>query len=234
MDHISLHFIQRGEGEPLLLLHGNGEDSSVFSAQMDYFSPKYRVMALDTRGHGKSPRGTAPFSIETFAEDLLDFLDQQGLEKVHLLGFSDGGNIALTFALRHQERLMSLILNGADLFPSGVKPSVQVPIVLGYWAARAAALFSRDAVPKMELLRLMVKEPHIPPEALGAIRVPTLVIAGTGDMIKEEHTRLIHRQIPGSRLALIPGDHFIAQKNPEPYNRAVEEFLESRAGEEAP
>ena len=234
MDHISLHFIQRGEGEPLLLLHGNGEDSSVFSAQMDYFSPKYRVMALDTRGHGKSPRGTAPFSIETFAEDLLDFLDQQGLEKVHLLGFSDGGNIALTFALRHQERLLSLILNGADLFPSGVKPSVQVPIVLGYWAARAAALFSRDAVPKMELLRLMVKEPHIPPEALGAIRVPTLVIAGTGDMIKEEHTRLIHRQIPGSRLALIPGDHFIAQKNPEPYNRAVEEFLESRAGEEAP
>ena len=234
MDHISLHFIQRGEGEPLLLLHGNGEDSSVFSAQMDYFSPKYRVMALDTRGHGKSPRGTAPFSIETFAEDLLDFLDQQGLEKVHLLGFSDGGNIALTFALRHQERLLSLILNGADLFPSGVKPSVQVPIVLGYWAARAAALFSRDAVPKMELLRLMVKEPHIPPEALGAIRVPTLVIAGTDDMIKEEHTRLIHRQIPGSRLALIPGDHFIAQKNPEPYNRAVEEFLESCAGEEAP
>ena len=185
MDHISLHFIQRGEGEPMLLLHGNGEDSSVFSAQMDYFSPKYRVMALDTRGHGKSPRGTAPFSIETFAEDLLDFLDQQGLEKVHLLGFSDGGNIALTFALRHQERLLSLILNGADLFPSGVKPSVQVPIVLGYWAARAAALFSRDAVPKMELLRLMVKDPHIPPEALGAIRVPTLVIAGTGDMIKE-------------------------------------------------
>ena len=234
MDHISLHFIQRGEGEPLLLLHGNGEDSSVFSAQMDYFSPKYRVMALDTRGHGESPRGTAPFSIETFAEDLLDFLDQQGLEKVHLLGFSDGGNIALTFALRHQERLLSLILNGADLFPSGVKPSVQVPIVLGYWAARAAALFSRDAVPKMELLRLMVKEPHIPPEALGAIRVPTLVIAGTGDMIKEEHTRLIHRQIPGSRLALIPGDHFIAQKNPEPYNRAVEEFLESCAGEESP
>ena len=234
MDHISLHFIQRGEGEPLLLLHGNGEDSSVFSAQMDYFSPKYRVMALDTRGHGKSPRGTAPFSIETFAEDLLDFLDQQGLEKVHLLGFSDGGNIALTFALRHQERLLSLILNGADLFPSGVKPSVQVPIVLGYWAARAAALFSRDAVPKMELLRLMVKEPHILPEALGAIRVPTLVIAGTDDMIKEEHTRLIHRQIPGSRLALIPGDHFIAQKNPGPYNRAVEEFLESRTGEEAP
>ena len=234
MDSIQLHFLQRGEGEPLLLLHGNGEDSSYFESQLEFFSRDHRVMALDTRGHGRSPRGTAPFSIETFAEDLLDFLDQQGLEKVHLLGFSDGGNIALTFALRHQERLLSLILNGADLFPSGVKPSVQVPIVLGYWAARAAALFSRDAVPKMELLRLMVKEPHIPPEALGAIRVPTLVIAGTDDMIKEEHTRLIHRQIPGSRLALIPGDHFIAQKNPEPYNRAVEEFLESCAGEESP
>ena len=234
MDRIDLHYTEKGTGEPLVLLHGNGEDGSCFSAQLEYFSRKYRVIAPDTRGHGRSPRGTAPFSLQTFADDLLDFLDRLGLEKVHLLGFSDGGNIALLFALRHQDRLRSLILNGADLFPSGVKASVQVPIVLGYWAARAAALVSRKAVPRMELLRLMVKEPHIAPESLGAIRVPTLVLAGTDDMIRESHTRLIHRQIPGSRLALVPGDHFIVQKNPEGYNRAVEGFLESLPGEAEP
>lgn len=136
-----------------------------------------------------------------------------------------GGNIALTFALAHQERLKSLILNGADLDPVGVKLSTQIPIILGYYAACLAARLNTGAIPKMELLRLMVKEPHIPPEALDAIRVPTLVIAGTNDMIREDHTRLIHQHIPGSRLALIPGDHFIAKKNSEAFNRAVDTFL---------
>ena len=225
MDSIQLHFLQRGEGEPLLLLHGNGEDSSYFESQLEFFSRDHRVMALDTRGHGRSPRGSAPFTFDTFARDLLDFLDREGLEKVHLLGFSDGGNIALTFALRHQERLLSLILNGADLCPAGVKLSTQIPIVLGYGAAWLASRFSPGAVPKMELLRLMVKEPHISPAALEAIRVPTLVIAGTNDMIRESHTRLIQARIPGSRLVLVPGDHFIAKKNSAAFNREVDAFL---------
>lgn len=232
MDHITLYSTRRGSGEPLLLLHGNGEDSSYFEAQLDFFSREYQVIALDTRGHGKSPRGTAPFCFDTFAADLLDFLDRAGLSKVHLLGFSDGGNIALTFALSHQERLKSLILNGADLDPVGVKLSTQIPIVLGYYTTCLAARLNPGAVPKMELLRLMVKEPHIPPEALEAIRVPTLVIAGTNDMIREDHTRLIHQHIPGSRLALIPGDHFIAKKNSAAFNRAVDAFLKELSGGE--
>ena len=219
------HFVRRGDGPPLLLLHGNGEDGSYFARQLDHFSAFRTVYALDTRGHGQSPRGDAPFTMAQFARDLLDFMDGQGIEKADVLGFSDGGNIALTFALAHQERIRRLVLNGANLSPAGVKVHVQIPIVLGW---RIASLFARrnpQARQNAEILGLMVKEPHINPAALSALRAPTLVIVGTRDMIRDRHTQSIAASLPNARLERIPGDHFIAAKNPEAFNRAVEAFL---------
>ena len=113
----SLHYEEAGTGEALVLLHGNGEDCTYFKGQIGYFSDRFRVIALDTRGHGKSERGLSKFSINQFAEDLREVLDALGLPQVHLLGFSDGGNIAMAFALRYPERVSSLILNGANLWP---------------------------------------------------------------------------------------------------------------------
>ena len=131
---ITLNYVETGEGFPLVLLHGNGEDHTYFKRQMEPFSLKYRVIALDTRGHGKSPRGSAPFTLDQFAEDLREFLDQRGIAKCHLLGFSDGGNIALLFALKYPQYVEKLVLNGANLRPSGVKLSTQIPIVAGWCA----------------------------------------------------------------------------------------------------
>ena len=171
---IRLHYQKQGNGPPLVLLHGNGEDGSYFARQTEDFSRDFTVYALDTRGHGQSPRGTAPFTISQFADDLLDFLDSEGLERPDLLGFSDGGNIALTFALRHGERVGRLVLNGANLSPKGVKPSVQLPIVLGY---HIASLFPGEkARHNADLLRLMVKEPPHRPGGAETARH-----AGAGD-----------------------------------------------------
>ena len=117
---ITLYSREKGFGAPLVLLHGNGEDGTYFEHQIEYFSRRYRVIAVDTRGHGRSPKGDKPFCLDTFAEDLNSFFNYSGLEAAHVLGFSDGGNIALIFALRHQEKLKSLILNGANLFPNGM------------------------------------------------------------------------------------------------------------------
>ena len=221
---IQLHYEEQGTDTPLLLLHGNGEDGTYFVHQMAFFSRFYRVIALDTRGHGQSPRGDSPFTIRQFAADLLDFMDEMGLKKAHILGFFDGGNIALTFALAHPERVDHLILNGANLFPAGVKPTVQLPIVLGY---HMASLFRNEkARHNAELLGLMVKEPNFSPADLAGLHVPTLVIAGTKDMILERHTRLIADSLPDARLALLPGDHFIANKQPEAFNQAVLDFLQ--------
>lgn len=223
---VALHYAEKGQGKPLLLLHGNGEDHTYFVHQMEYFSRTRRVIALDTRGHGASPRGKAPFTIQQFAEDLLHFMNSHGLAQADLLGFSDGGNIALTFALRHPERIGRLILNGANLDPAGVKPSVQLPIVLGYHMASLFAGKSPKARKNAELLALMVKEPKIQPEALGKFPNPTLVIAGTKDMIKEDHTRLIFRSLPQAELAILPGDHFLANKEHETFNQRVAVFLD--------
>lgn len=225
MSDIHLHYTRQGSGPPLLLLHGNGEDGGYFVHQTEYFSRHYTVYALDTRGHGRSPRGAGPFTMARFAQDLLDFMDEQKLERAHLLGFSDGGNIALTFALLHPERVDRLVLNGANLDPSGVKPVIQIPIVLGYRLASLFAGRNPEARLHAEILGLMVNEPRIPPEALKELRLPVLVIAGTRDMIREAHTRMIAGALPDSRLVLIPGDHFIAARNPEAFNQAVEVFL---------
>ena len=108
MPDIRLHFTCRGEGHPLLLLHGNGESGDYFARQIPYFSKSRKVYAVDTRGHGQSPRGTAPFTIDQFAEDLLDFMDEHDMAQVRILGFSDGGNVALSFALKNPERVRQI------------------------------------------------------------------------------------------------------------------------------
>ena len=224
---IQLNFIEQGEGQPLILLHGNGEDSKYFTHQISHFSKKYCILAIDTRGHGKSPRGDKPFTIKQFAEDLNDFLNENGIAKAIILGFSDGGNIALEFAMKYPERVEKLLLNGANLFPSGVKPLYQWPIEIGYRIAKLFSKKSEKALRNTEMLGLMVNEPHIDPYELAALTMPVLVVAGTKDMIKESHTRLIYKSLPNAQLTFIEGDHFVANKRPEMFNAAVERFLHS-------
>lgn len=222
---IQLFFTSTGSDFPLVLLHGNGESHEYFEHQIAYFSRQYRVIAVDTRGHGRSPRGTAPFSISQFAEDLYDFLREQGIERAHILGFSDGGNIALEFALAHPEMVAKLILNGANLYPEGVGSQALEAMEADYRAALSRADISESARREADLLALMVLEPHIAPESLSRLTMPVLVLVGTHDVILQEHTELIQRSIPGSQLVMVEGDHWIAANNPEEFNKVVEEFL---------
>ncbi|MBO5665892.1 MAG: alpha/beta fold hydrolase, partial [Firmicutes bacterium] len=173
---------------PLVLLHGNGEDSTYFEHQLEYFSKSRRVIAVDTRGHGKTPRGPKPFTSRQFADDLAVFLDDLGLDQIDLLGFSDGGNIALIFTMNHPERVRRLILNGANLYGSGVKSRYQLPIIAGYHAAKCFAHKDPNALKSMEMLGLMVNDPNIDPQDLRRVETRTLLITGTKDMIKDSHT----------------------------------------------
>ena len=222
---IELFYTENGAGFPLLLLHGNGENNTYFVHQTEAFSSHFHVYAIDTRGHGQSPRGTMPFTIRQFADDLLAFMDQHDIAKAHILGFSDGGNIAMIFAMKYPERVERLILNGANLDPSGIKRSTQLPIEIGYKFASRFAGKSDEAKLNAEMLGLMVNDPNVAPDELAQIKAETLVIAGTSDMVKDEHTRLIASKIANSKLAIIKGNHFIANKNPEEFNRVVMEFL---------
>ena len=163
-----------------------------------------------------------------------------GLRRIILLGFSDGGNIALIFTILHPQYVDRLILNGANLNPWGMKAGVFKNIYLAYWKAclRIAKgerkkhkteddrYLLEKARKKKELMGLMLKEPHIRPVYLKTMRKPVLVIAGTKDMIRTGHTKKIHRLIPGSRLCLLNGTHFIASENSLEFNQAAEWFLE--------
>ena len=220
-------FIEKGQGEVLILLHGNGENSDYFQGQINEFARYYHVFAIDTRGHGKTPRGNAPFTIRQFADDLLGFMDARQIGKAHLLGFSDGGNIAMIFAMRYPDRVARLILDGANLDAKGVKRTVQIPIEIGYRIAKIFAGKSKSARRNAEMLGLMVNDPNVLPEELAGIQAKTLVMAGTKDMIKEEHTRLIADSIPNAQLVIIEGDHFVANKCPQAFNKVVLEFLQS-------
>ncbi|MBQ4606441.1 MAG: alpha/beta hydrolase [Clostridia bacterium] len=223
---IGLAYTEAGEGTPLVLLHGNGEAKEYFAGQMEAFAAQYHVYAVDTRGHGQSPRGEAPFTLTQFACDLEQFRIAHGIETMHLLGFSDGGNIAMLYALAHPERVEKLILNGANLDPSGVKRSVQWPVELGYRIASWFAGRDPKARANAEMLGLMVNEPHISAADLAKLTMPVLVIAGTKDMIRDDHTRAIAAALPDGTLAILPGDHFVAAKNPEAFNRTVLDFLQ--------
>ena len=223
--NISLNYIEKGHGEPLILLHGNGEDHTYFRSQIEYFSKTRRVIAIDTRGHGASPMGDKPFSLYTFADDLEDFMKAHAIYRADILGFSDGGNIAMIFALKYQYRVRRLILNGANLNFFGLTSRTAVEILVKYIQFCFEAPFSKEAAKNKALFRLMVKEPKICPEELDVLEMPVLVIVGKNDMISARHSRLIAKSIPKSELVTIKGDHFIAANNSEEFNRAVAAFL---------
>ena len=223
---IELHYEEAGSGEPLIMLHGNGEDHRYFNHQIDRFSKKWRVIALDTRGHGDSPRGDEPFSIAQFADDLYGFMIEENLPHAAILGFSDGANIAMSFALEHPEMADALILNGGNLFYKGLKPGVRASIAVSHWLATFGSNKSQAAAERRALLELMIFEPNIVPEMLRALTMPVLVIAGTDDMVSEDHTRLIYENLPNAQLAFIEGDHFVAACNPDAFNDEVERFLD--------
>ena len=223
---IQLYCFERGSGAPLIMLHGNGERSDYFKYQIDFFSSSYHVLAVDTRGHGQSPRGTAPFTLNQFADDLRDFMEKRNLAAAILLGFSDGANIAVAFALKYPESVRALILNGGNLYPRGLKTYVRIPLEIAYVFNRWLSGRSERAKRQAELLRLMVREPELDGRTLSAICAPTLVITGTNDMIKKRHTDLIARSIPGAKKVILPGDHFIAFRQSQSFNQAVSVFLE--------
>lgn len=224
---ITLYYQEKGEKEPLILLHGNGENGNYFKHQIDYFSDRYRVIALDTRGHGKSPRGVKPFTIKQFSCDLNDFFTELEISNAVILGFSDGANIAMEFALAYPEKVKALILNGGNLNPDGVKRTTQIPIEIGYRIAKGFASKSTGAKRNAEMLGLMVNDPNIEAKKLNKITAPTLVICGIHDIIRESHTKMIAENIPGAKLSIIQGNHFIANKRHVAFNKAVEDFLQT-------
>lgn len=225
LDDVTLSYTQCGAGEPLILLHGNGENHEYFEHQINFFSKFYRVIAIDSRGHGKSGRGEKPLTLFRISEDLFEFMQKMNIDKANILGFSDGGNIALLFAINHEEKIKKLIVDGANLDTKGVDTSFQIFVVLNHALLCVLEKFKKELKRKREILSLMIGQPNIKKPMLEKLKVPVLVMAGTEDMIKRNHTKYIASCIPKSELIFVKGGHCIAKENPNEFNEAVFDFL---------
>lgn len=210
----------------LVMLHGNGEDRSVFYNNVEAFCDKDYCILVDSRAHGKTSFGDTELTIDLMAEDVSKLCDELNVGKFKLLGFSDGGNIALTYAIRHPERLSHLIVSGANLNPSGMKFATKLSIFVKHFLSKPKKNTSVDAKRRYELLNLMTEHPHISPRLLKNIDCKTLVIEGKRDVIKPEHTKLIAQNIKASRHEIIPDSgHNIFCDNPEYTNALVSDFI---------
>lgn len=228
-DDARIAFYDEGTGFPLVLLHGNGEDSGYWKGQIAEFARFYRVIAVDSRGHGQSERGAGELSFARMADDLKCVLDACGVQKTHILGFSDGGNLAIKFALTYPQYVDKLVLNGANVEPLGVKPHIQLPIYPVYGLLCLLGRLDAKAAQKRDVLGLMVHSYGVTMDDLRRLTMPTLLVVGARDMIRDSQTSEMAAHIPHCRVETIRGgDHFVAARQPARFNRVVIEFLLGR------
>ena len=189
---IRLFYEKSGEGRPLIMVHGNGEDHTIFDEAAALLEKDYCVIRPDSRCHGRS-EDTPELHYADMAADVIALIEALDLQDVIFYGFSDGGIVALMAAARC-ERITTLIVSGANTSPKAVKLPLRLAIRFGYWRTRD------------KKLGLMLREPNISDAGLASIRARTLVLAGSGDLIPEKETRHIAAAIPGAQLKILKGE----------------------------
>ncbi len=223
---IRLYYEMYGDGEPLLLLHGNNESINSFEKQIGDFSKKYKVIAVDSRGQGNSTADNTKLTYELFANDINSFLDSLHLQNVNILGWSDGANIGLTLAMQHPDKVKKLAIMSANLYnnSSSVDEKISVIIQKQIKEMEAAQTSKNDIGYRLKIL--LLTEPNINPDSLQIIKAPVLVMAGEKDVIKEQHTKLISQKIPDSKLVIFKNTSHEAPKEiPEQFNKTVLNFF---------
>ncbi len=193
VNNINLYYEKSGTGKPLLLIHGNGETHKIFDKAMPLLAEYYTVYAIDSRGHGKSDV-TLEYHYDDFAEDIKCFIEELNLEQPILYGFSDGGIVGLLLAAKYPQLLSQIIISGANLNPNGIRTG---------WLKLFQCI---NAIVKDPKMTMMLKEPNITAEMLSHIEIPTTVLAGSRDMVKQSHTQYISDNIPNSKLHILPGE----------------------------
>ena len=210
----------------LVMLHGNGEDGRNFSENIKPLCDGHYVITVDSRGHGKSTRGDQKLTIDLMAEDLSKLCDELNIGKFKLLGFSDGGNVALTYAVRHPERLSALVVAGANINPKGIKGFCRSAMLIKYAFAKFFYKNNPNKRIKFELLDLMVNYPHIAPRLLKNIICPVLVLDAQHDVIRPLHTNLIAKTIPNSKqIRVKKAHHNIFADQTEYVNELIYDFI---------
>ena len=193
VNNVNLYYETSGEGQPIILLHGNQESHEIFDKLIDKLKHNYKVYAIDSRCHGKS-EDPVDISYDLMCDDIIDLIKKLHIEKPILYGFSDGGIIGILVAIKEPTLLSKLIVSGANISPD----------VLTFWdnlITKTFYFFTRS-----KYIKMMLNEPNIPLSDLQKIVIPVHVIAGEKDVIKYEHTKLIADNIKNSTLEIVKGE----------------------------
>jgi|SRR5579883_134942 len=230
VDDVSIYYRTFGSGPPVLVLHGGLGSLVDMRYLIESLSKNHRVIAPDSRGHGRSTDSAAPLSYAEMAEDMRALLDQLAIRRVDVVGWSDGGIIGLTLALRHPARVGRLVVIGANFDASGPVslPSPDPPIPptprLYDWTAPNPAHWP---VLYRKVAEMWRTQPRYTLQDLGTIRSPTLVMAGEFDLIRRANTDALAAAIPGAQEYIVPGaTHRAPQTHPAAVDARILNFLD--------
>jgi pimeloyl-ACP methyl ester carboxylesterase len=217
-----------GEGQPLLIIHGNGGSIDNFVNQIPYFAKKYKVIIADSRAQGKSADSNDSLSYEMMTDDYAALLSAMRIDSAFVIGWSDGGIEGLLLAIRHPEKVKKLAVTGANLWPdsTAVDKDVIAMITPYYNILKKNQNKNPKEKANWKLMRLLVEEPHIALNTIQTIQCPSLIIGGDHDVIKEEHTMLIYKNIKQSYLWILPNSgHSTPIIYKDEFNKTVDDFF---------
>ncbi len=217
---IELYFEIYGEGQPLLLLHGNGGFSGSNANIMPQLIKKYKVITVDNRCHGQSGCSDE-LNYQLMASDANALLDHLGIDSAFIYGHSDGGIIGLIMGVKYPKKVKRLVASGANIKKD--KTALE-PIIVDMM--KRYAEIENPVLRKQ--IKLMAEYPNMDFEILNNIQAPTLLISGDRDAILLDHTIKIFRSIPNSNLSIWPGStHFIREENPKKLLQELNNFFQN-------
>jgi pimeloyl-ACP methyl ester carboxylesterase len=217
-----------GTGTPLLMIHGNGGSIHAFAHNIPYFAGKYRVIAADSRAQGKSKDPGPALTFEMMADDEAALLDALHIKAAYVLGWSDGGIVALELAMRHPDKVIKLAATGANVQPdaSAFRAGLWDGWKKQYDADKNKIRKTDEERNQWKLFMLDWDQPNIPFDALHVIGCPCLIICGDHDLISIEHTVKIFQHIPHAELWVVPhSGHATLIQHADEFNRTVDEFF---------
>lgn len=226
-----IYYEQYGEGEPLLLIHGNGGRIKSSAKQIEYFKRNYRVVIPDTRGHGKSELKTDSLTFRQQANDLEVLVQRLQLDSLHIVGKSDGAVISIMMGINNNVKIKRIVAWAGNLRPDTTAVHAWAPkSVRKGWESAKRMINSGNTSPywnrRYQRYGLLLFQPNISHLELKKITAPVLIIAGDRDIIKNRHSIEIFDNIPKSQLCIIPGaTHFAPYRQADRFNRIVDRFI---------
>lgn len=239
LNGVKLYYEIYGDGDPLFILHGNGGNIEGMKYQIEYFSDQYEVIAMDCRGRGKSELGKDTLTYMQMTKDAASLLDHLHKDSAYFIGRSDGGIISLMMGIYFPEKVKKIAAYGANLWPgtTALYPK-EVEQTVKIRMQAEEMIQKNDTTQDWHLIKqrfsLMETQPDITADELNRIKAPVLVMSADRDLILEEHTLFIYRNIPKSNLCIFPGEtHWVTSSNPDLFNTTVAKyFSEQFKGEE--